>query len=94
MACNCIRESNAKVLEHVQKTHPDYTITESGYANIALFFGVDAQNKFTSDFTYVYKAPKKDGSLSNPKNGKVSIVFDYCPLCGKAYDEVKEAEPA
>lgn len=44
-------------------------------------------------FWYRYTFEKKDSTTSKPKKDKLSISFNFCPICGEAYKKPKVVAP-
>ena len=98
--CNCIKEVAKVALEHAAK-QMNPSIDEKllgpeenwnqGVQNVGFLIGGGLRLKTDIVFTTDFK--KKDGSRSKPKKSHISLVFTYCPFCGKEYVPKKEQNP-
>jgi len=99
--CECIKNTSAKLLEHVSTNRPEKNVEveeldySQGLQNTAFMMN-DDKDKFDitgtqlyTEFHYRFSFEKKDGSRSRAKLEKVKMFFTYCPFCGKPYKAPK-----
>lgn len=83
MECNCIENSENKILKHLGEKHPTWIIKDARYNNMALMMDFELiRNSLYFEFGYEYSFPKVNGEMSKPKRSTVSITPAFCPFCG------------
>lgn len=100
--CECIKDTNAKLIEHVSTKCQEKNVEveeldySQGLQNTAFMmneekdmFDITGTQLYT-EFHYRFSFEKKDGSRSKPKLEKVKMLFTFCPFCGKPYKSPKE----
>jgi len=94
--CNCIKKTEARLLEHLREKYPDRIINmdhDDGLQNQAFTFGEGSgENKIYIDFFSHYTFKKKDGSQSVSKKDTVRMFFTFCPFCGEPYNKPKKGD--
>lgn len=90
MSCNCISDAVKLVTDQLSEEAPGsgpfYMRAEGHNLSLNLETG-KAMRRFCVEVTGHYMAPKKTDGMKRV-NKTVSVVANYCPLCGK------EATPA
>ncbi len=107
MACNCIKDVSERILEHATKQALEKNETiilpirdwdDEGMRNWAFSMGnrdgvtTISSKKLKTDFVYRSTFKKKDGTDSKPRPYHISLMFTYCPFCGKPYEEPENSE--
>lgn len=103
--CNCIKDAEDKFFAHATKLCQDGKETIQpikswdGEGLLNTTFAMGAKGGISGHVMktdYVFKSTfiKKDGSVSKPRNHHMTIVFSFCPFCGKPYKEEPKEEPA
>lgn len=85
MNCECKKDFQQKIEDHVKKGLPEgyenYSANLEGYG-----LGITDDNCFVTRFMIQYSGkvmiPKKGGGLKS-KSIKTFITASYCPFCGK-----------
>jgi len=82
--CNCMKEVADKCKEHMSQKEINtsgFKICESDWENKTWF----PVNRLYANFIIKSTFTKKNGSESIPKSSHVTVLFSYCPFCGKPY---------
>lgn len=86
MRCTCINDAVQMVTEQITENTPGagpFHMRASG-SNLCFNLGTGrAELRYCVEVTGHYMAPKKTGGMKRV-NKTVSVVANYCPLCGKA----------
>ena len=84
MSCNCISDAVKLVTDQIAEEAPGsgpFYMRAEGY-NLSLNIETGkAERRFCVEVTGDYMAPKKIGGMKRV-NKTVSVVANYCPLCG------------
>lgn len=89
--CNCISNSEEKILSHLREKHPTWEIKDARYQTQALM-GPDYDTySLYFEFVYEFSFHKVNGDMSKPKRQTVSVTPAFCPFCGKSMSEKEEA---
>lgn len=87
--CNCIKETEQKIIGNLKERFPEKTFNEelnrfqgTGMQNVALSFGENGGHKTYSEFKIESSFEKVNGTQSRPKKETVNIYHSYCPFCG------------
>jgi hypothetical protein len=75
-----VEEAIKKMIMLKNAHKPGFTITESGFADKS-FYPV---TQLYANYEYQFTFTKADGTSSRIKNGSTSILFNFCPFCGKS----------
>jgi hypothetical protein len=86
--CDCIENSEAKILSHIREKHPDWGIKDAHYNHQALLAPNYSKYSLYFEFGYEYSFPKVNGDMSKPKRGTVSITPSFCPFCGNSLNDL------
>lgn len=85
MRCTCINDAVQMVTEQITENTPGagpFSMRASG-SNLCFNLGTGrAELRYCVEVTGHYMAPKKAGGMKRV-NETVSVVANYCPLCGK-----------
>ncbi|HDS1770673.1 hypothetical protein NPS33_25130 [Pseudomonas putida] len=98
MSCTCISDAVKLVSDQLAEEAPGsgpFYMRAEGY-NLSLNIETGkASRRFCVEVTGHYMAPKKTGGMKRV-NKTVSVVANYCPLCGKSCttEEPEEATSA
>jgi hypothetical protein len=90
--CNCLEEAKTKILSHLRKDNPEFTIEDSNSDFDNIVYPLDGDNMgriLTHKFEYTYTFTKRDGELSRPKTASININPMYCGFCGKKFTDSK-----
>jgi hypothetical protein len=87
MACNCVRENEARIAEHYSKQLGVPAKAEA--KNVAIVFGQGMSER--AFLPYAVKADKP--GFKSAKGKEISMLFTFCPWCGVRIDE-EEKVPA
>ncbi len=86
MSCTCISDAvklvTDQLAEEAPGSGPFYMRAEGHNLSLNIETG-KAMRRFCVEVTGHYMAPKKTGGMKRV-NKTVSVVANYCPLCGKA----------
>ncbi|WP_162996116.1 hypothetical protein [Pseudomonas putida] len=86
MSCTCISDAvklvTDQLAEEAPGSGPFYMRAEGHNLSLNIETG-NAMRRFCVEVTGHYMAPKKTGGMKRV-NKTVSVVANYCPLCGKA----------
>lgn len=87
--CNCIEETEQKVLNHLIKTHPNKHydgelnhFDDTGFRNTAISFEENGGTKFYHELVIKSSFTKVNGEESKPKRQVINIYPTYCCFCG------------
>lgn len=88
--CNCFSNTLDRMKDRVIEEMPKDAINlEIDWKGSALFFSGD-HVPVNPKIAYSYRDMKKDGTpKANRTKGEVSILCNYCPLCGRKLGEDK-----
>lgn len=84
--CNCIQEIAELLREQTNNNKdkpPGYIITNLQWQHKTIYPDEKLYTHFIIEGTYT----KKNGSASKPQNIITTVIFSYCPFCGKEYPE-------
>ena len=103
--CDCINTITKNTTEYIQKRSterkqdmlPIDTCLDEGLQNTTYLYPMDGNTLQTNEllkteFTFRVINLKKDGTFSKPRKESISIIFTYCPFCGKEYNPKPAAE--
>ena len=95
--CDCRKDTEARLLAHVQKDLPEgarhVSVKLAGY--VMIFGGpVPVRNYMVANIEYVAptKGTSKKPSVMRTRKATISMVGNYCMFCGEKYE--KDAEVA
>ena len=94
MSCTCISDAvklvTDQLAEETPGSGPFYMRAEGHNLSLNIETG-KAMRRFCVEVTGHYMAPKKAGGVKRV-NKTVSVVANYCPLCGKACNADEQEE--
>lgn len=93
MTCNCQNDIEAKLLERFKAQAPVAKSHNADLRGYTFVFGEKVVSKGCMQAELSAEHPLKKGGF-RPKTERVTIVFTYCPFCGKKYDEAAAKEGA
>ena len=84
MSCNCVRDNEARVAEHIGKQLGVECKAKAG--NVAITLGVKSSGE-RPFMPYMVRADKP--GYRSQAGKAVSMFFTFCPWCGEKFDEIE-----